>query len=229
MDVDGRVLGRRSFLGIMPLGIMALCMAPVRPAVGQVQCEPFIRNLVKAFDNQGRLWNASHLSKQDIDDLQYAFWEIRPATHQELVLVAAIEGFWDCTITNVRRKLADEYVRRKAGRPARYPDHPLLHLTRMGVPDTRGLMVFREQYIALLMELMNLSSATCADVLSKIETGRLFWGCQEIESLVKTRHPELSMEEVDDIFDACEAWLRLTGVKYYLYSTIVTRAMAMSA
>lgn len=69
------------------------------------------------------------------ENLSYAFATINPQSYDEFTFVATCG--WEAG-----REYADEYERRKNGRPPQLPDHPLFSLDWCLMPDTQRILVF---------------------------------------------------------------------------------------
>jgi hypothetical protein len=88
--------------------------------------------------------------------------------------------------------LADEYVRRRDQEPSRLFDHPLLELRTWGLPDTRRILIFREQCVALVQELVGVGPEKAKTILFAIYRGDMdeeyYW------SETQKFHPHLNKE-----------------------------------
>lgn len=99
-----------------------------------------------ALQEQGRLHDAPWYEWNE-ENLQYACSRIKPTTHVELAFLAAV------SIRCVSNQaVVDEYVRRRSAEPPLLFDHPVFELKSWGMPNTQGMLVFREQQLTLLRE-----------------------------------------------------------------------------
>lgn len=149
---------RRQFLGLVSAGIMM----PVLPGymsngsqAGRIDKAACLNALIDACVEDEMLWSSHddvyrwspEDTKNMAENLSYAFAAINPQSYDEFTFVTTCR--W-----NASREFADEYVRRKNGRTPQLPDHPLFSLHWCLMPDTRRILVFREQIESLFTVLM---------------------------------------------------------------------------
>jgi len=156
-----------------------------------------------------------------INNLTYAFKQIKPACHQDMAFVVA------CSMSFYSMKhVIDEYSRRKNGEQSKAPDHPVLALEKWGVPNTYRILIFKEQIHALFRELIVNTPPNIIrlwyDILNKTINCEDFY-----ELLTEKYRNQLSKDEVKII---CEALLYVTrgGCRPYTWcSAMASRADAL--
>ena len=143
-------LSRREFMtGVSAAGLFTMLPALKSGEVRHISeyKDEYIKALIKVLDEQ-----ASHdrysLSSKQIDNLVYAFGRINPTNHQEMAFVAA------CSMNfQALNHIVDEYVRRRDGKKSVLPDHPVLAIEKWAQPDTKRILIFTEQFEAVIGEL----------------------------------------------------------------------------
>jgi hypothetical protein len=152
-------MSRRGFIAACA-AIGVGCLPGSRHAsAGAAIVVPSLEHLREALDTQGGL-HGYPLSAENCDNLGYAYSVIVPQTHTEAALVVWAGSQYESVV-----QLIDEYVRRRSGQASRLFDHPVLALSDMCQPETRRILVFREQLKALCREL------TTRDVAERICRG----------------------------------------------------------
>jgi len=149
---------RRQFLRLASAG-MTMSVLPVSMGngsqAGRIDKTACLNALIAACVEDETRWSfhdgVYRWSPEDTrnmaENLSYAFATINPQSFDEFTFVATCRG-------NASREFADEYVRRKNGRIPQLPDHPLFSLDWCIMPDTKRILVFREQIESLLTVLM---------------------------------------------------------------------------
>ena len=97
-------------------------------------------------------------------NLKYAMNCIKPVKHQEFAFIVWC-GHRPEPVTN----WIDEYARRRAGEPSQLLDHPILDLTSWCVPESYRILVYREQFQALIKELTDVrDNARASEILTEM-------------------------------------------------------------
>jgi len=155
------------------------------------------------------------------ENLQYAYSRIRPTTHFELAFLVSVIL---CGVSS--QEAVDEYVRRRSGEPPLLFDHPVFELKRWGMPDTHGVLVFREQRLALLQEVCDCDRTDSSVYIQQILTlGRS--KRESLRDIAARRCPgALSPEDVD-LIETSISYYAKYRMFYAFCSTMAVRTEAI--
>lgn len=179
-----------------------------------------IQALINVIDDLYRSHDCGMDERQKAN-LRYAFSKIEPSNHLEETIAVA------CGVSCMTElDVVDDYVRRKNEEAPQLPDHPVFALAAWAVPDTRRLLVFREQVEALLGELTGTSLREGRELCKKI----LKPGIEKSEliAMLSDKYREMDPREIGAICDAALFYAPYT-ISYQWCSTIVDRAHALLA
>ena len=158
----------------------------------------------------------SRMDEREKANMSYAFSKIEPSNHLEEAIAVA------CGVSCMTELgVVDDYVKRKNGEAPQLPDHPVFALKAWAVPDTRRLLIFREQVEALLGELTGTSlregRALCKKLLKPgIEK-------HELSAMLRDTYREMNPRDIGMICDAALFYAPYT-ISYQWCSTIIDRA-----
>jgi hypothetical protein len=115
-----------------------------------------LERLITALSHQCSV-NDAPLHQDELQAMTYAYNQIKPQNHLEyaVVIVCASRYLYDTG-------LIDEYVQRKNGNTPKLFHHHVFDLEKRGMPNTYGLLLFKEQAIAFLQELTSSNSSKAA-------------------------------------------------------------------
>lgn len=147
-------IARRKFIAI--LGTLGLGALLPKTARAKEQVPEYYPHLVTVLEQQNKLYlpgmSGWGLSRTEKENLAYACERIKPSNHAELAFIVAVGPRWERN-----NDLIDEYARRRAGQASRLPEYALPKFDAWALPDTYGIPVYREQLVALLSELTDMS------------------------------------------------------------------------
>lgn len=211
MSEMSRVKRRQFLAGVASAGIMTCLPAWGRESVSHTTTNKKV--LIDILISQTRESNREYdmeTSRDEIDGIIYAVETIAPMTHNELALVIN----WS---RGMRFKpLVDEYVNRKGGRKSDLPFHPVFRLEEYAMPETYGILAYKEQIESLFFELFTCTSTDCRQLYYKLlqssiprESHRfdmnVFW-----DLLSEKYRKSLSIGEADTIYAALQIYGYLT-------------------
>ncbi len=219
-------MNRRNFLNLFS-GLTATgfagCLHPgsAQAAVQGLDPNRLFAALVTGMQDQDLRWNCSARPEQ-LDNLRYAVTKIEPQTHQEVAFVVSV-GVSCQQLSHV----VDEYVSRGRGGLISLPDHPLLALENWCVPDTRRLLVFREQMDSLFMELTDRWMHECRQLWHGVRARRI--SVDEFhEQLCEPHRSRLTVGETKMLYESIHLFLHV-GIRPYAWcSTISERAIRLA-
>lgn len=157
------------------------------------------------------------MSLQEEDNLRYAFTGIKPSTHIEWTIVTY------CGLKFQSMKpIVDEYQSRKAGLSLQLPDHPILELTEWGLPDTRRLLIFSEQLLSLISEILGLPPAKAHEFRKSVLLQRVDF-TKFTEQLDQKYRDRLSENETRIIYEALNYYAPI-AIPYIVCSYLVCQS-----
>jgi len=171
--------------------------------------------LITAISHQCAI-NDAPLSEDDIEAMTYAYNEINPQNHLEYTVVTA------CSTKYVQEiGLIDEYIRRKNGKRPELFYHPVFDLEKRCLPNTYGLLLFKDQALCLLQELTSTNSAKAAAFYWELVKGKFSF--DDFVMAVNNAHKEgLGINGMQDMYDFIYTYSPY--IPYSWHSTIVSRA-----
>jgi len=217
-----KVISRRSFIsrlsvfGLIPF----LPLGSVNASKDTVKKDDYLNALIQVISEQASNVDCD-VSSREVRNLTYAFAQVNPTSHHDMVMVVAFGSF--CFEAD---ELVDEYVRRRSGDESLLPDHPVMDIGKMGMPDTKRMPIFREQIDALFRELTNRSGPYCCELRRRLGAGKL-WADEFASLLSKRYREELKDEEIQEIYDAMKFFNISCSSPYTWCSTMATRASAL--
>lgn len=219
---ENKAISRRSFIsrlsafGLIPF----LPLGSINTPKDTANKEEYLNALIRVISEQASNVDCD-VSNREIRNLTYALDQINPTSHHEMVMVVAFGSF--CFEAD---ELVDEYARRRRGDKSLLPDHPVMDLEKMGMPDTKRMPIFREQIDTLFRELTNRSGVYSCELRRRLGAGKL--GADEFASLLSKRYrAELNDEEIQEIYDAMRFFNISCSSPYTWCSTMATRASAL--
>lgn len=151
-----------------------------------------LENLKRALCDQDRRW-AGYTDPEQIENLIYAYHAVKPWTFTETALVV-----WAGSQFQSAAPIIDEYCRRRRKEPPQLFDHPVLALTDWRQPQTRRILVFREQLERLALELTGRDIAR--DIYQSVVAGREYNFEKFCKQLRPTYKDVLSGEEKKELY-----------------------------
>lgn len=157
------------------------------------------------------------ISRQQFLNFNYAYYNLRPTSHVEMAIIVCL------SIRPIPIMMfVDEYVMRRDTGVAFFPDHYVFGIEPISMPDTKRIIIFKEQIVALYRELSGMS-------LSKRETMERGFRRNEInieifyDNLSKYYKSIFSDNDVHAIYHAIEFYYKF-GFRPYVYcSTVASR------
>lgn len=218
-------ISRNQFMKSL-LGTGVITLLPFsRNSEAKISTKDQINSLIKVINEQGR-YNDYKMWQTEINNLTYAFENIRPTTHQELAFVVAC-GSQIMPYTHI----VDEYIRRKKGYVSQLPDHPILTLNAYCVPDTQRILVFKEQILALLRELSGWGNQRVNELLYNLgkpgDSDILFNKDNFISFLNEKYRRQFSSNEIDIIHKILNYYVP-HRISYFSCSTMASRGTQLA-
>lgn len=153
-------------------------------------------------------------------NLIYAFEKIKPVNHlEETIAVACAMSMQPVC------KIVDEYARRRKGEAPRLPAHPVTMLKAWGVPNTYGMLIFREQIDALLAGIIGLHLGAGQYFRYRIICGEIKKA--DFVSKIREKYPCSNRDDIIAVYDAVLYYAPM-GRPYIWCSSMVDRADALS-
>lgn len=119
--------------------------------------------LWQEINNQALLFSDTPCQNQ-FSNLEYALSHVQPCGHQEYCFAV-----WCGTQSEPANRFVDEYINRRSGKPSQQADHTVFNLSRWCVPESFQLLVYWEQFQALMKELSTVGScAKASKILAEI-------------------------------------------------------------
>ena len=186
----------------------------------------FFSGLLRVLDEQGALCTCTRFTDSERGFLTDQFLKMAPSTHLESAIFASVAAGAHAASWLMSRKvdIIDEYVRRKKGRRPLMPDHSLLSLTYLGMPQTYRMLVFREQVTKLIEKLTGLPSHKCDRIRKDLLEGRNSVNSARFRALVSPDYKHLTDMDYEVIDWNVNAYIWCFGPSYVWASTMVTRA-----
>ena len=174
-----------------------------------------LERLIAAISHQCAI-NDAPLSEEDIQAMTYAYNKIKPQSHLEYTIVTAYS-----TNYVYEGGLIDEYLRRKTGKPPEFFYHPVLDLEKRCLPNTYGLLFFRDQSLCLLQELTSTNAAKATAYYLELIRGKFHF--VDFVKVVNDDYKEQfginGLQDMYDFIHTCSPF-----IPYSWHSTIVSRA-----
>jgi hypothetical protein len=176
--------------------------------------DPLAR-LISAYSHQCAL-NDAPWAEEDAQTMRYAYNRINPQNHLEYAVVTA------CAAQYVHEKgLIDENVRRKNGETPELFYHPVMDLEKRCIPNSYGLLFFRDQGICLLQELTDTIMSTAAAYWWELIKWK--FNLDDFVKIVNDKYKEdLGTKGLQDMYNFIYAYSLFNP--YSFHSTIVSRA-----
>jgi len=152
-------------------------------------------------------------------NLIYAFEKIKPTNHLEETIVVACAMSMQ-SVYNI----VDEYVRRRKGEAPRLPAHSAMLLKGWGVPDTYGILLFREQISALLAEVTGASLGYGKELCLEMTMGCI--NTRDFRSELAEEYREFNGDQIMAVYDAV-LFYAPAARPYVWCSAMVSRADAL--
>ncbi len=213
------MIDRRKFL-ISAAFAASGALMPLKAVKAAVTGNDALERITAAMNENISLNNCTPLDEDDLHALAYAYRTIRPVSHVEHAVVVA------CGRASILQwGITDEYVRRKKGEEPEFFNHPILHLKKLGVPDTQGLFIFKEQVDWFLAEIISEKDAFNLNdgilLRKKIGMGKMCFA--EFYNYIHPRYRAyMSDQDVYDLLDLLRSYLWCDV--YICCSAIVARA-----
>lgn len=179
-------------------------------------------------DRLGAAW-AAHIQLQgqepegdEVERMLYGAQKIKPETHAELAIVV-----WSGLLSpEITHPYIDEYCRRRLGDNPLLPYHPVLDSQLWYLPNTKGLILYKEQRAALVRELCGLvlSDSEVAIKLEKIDCGDESF--DNFTSTIRDTYKELLDSEKVILFKVIKESAGVT-LSYSYCSTLADQAGVM--
>jgi hypothetical protein len=174
-----------------------------------------LERLIAAISHQCAI-NDAPLSDGDIQAMTYAYDKIKPQNHLEYTVVTA------CSTKYVHDiGLTDEYVRRKDGKAPKLFYHPAFDLEKRCMPNTHGLLLFRDQALCLLQELTSTNTAKGTAYYWELIKGKFSFD-DFVKAVNNEYKEELGINGMQDMYDFIYSYSPY--IPYSWHSTIVSRA-----
>lgn len=179
----------------------------------------YLASIIQVMKEEGARYNCL-MPIEQINNLAYAFNKIKPALHEEMAFVVAC-----CMAPHSLKYAVDEYSRRKNGKQSKGPDHPILALEEWCVPNTRRILIFKEQMQALWGEVTNRPPLSMMRLWQEVNNKTI--GLNDFHELLTEKYRnQLSKDEVKIIYEAIS--YIPSGFRPYTWcATIVSRADAL--
>lgn len=211
-------ISRRNFIGGCA-GIGAALLYKGSLAISKSETPvPSLGKLMQSLAAQGSLHGVS-MTQEEIDNLNYAYRVVKPATHTEAAFVV-----WAGSQLQSVTSLVDEYCRRRNSEPSQMFDHSTMKLKGWCRPDTHRILVYKEQFEALSQEL------TGRDVAYNIYQGEFDSTRYSFDrfciDLKQEYKDSLNQDEIDGLYRHIKQMYRLTR-PYSFCSTVAERALAV--
>jgi len=160
--------------------------------------------------------NDAPLSEEDIEAMTYAYNKIDPQNHQEYAVVTAFSTKYVQEIG-----LIDEYIRRKDGKAPKLFYHPVFDMKKRCMPNTYGLLLFRDHAICLLQDLAYINAAKATAYYWELVKGKFSF--DDFAKVVIAEYKEgLGVNGMQDMYDFIYNYSPC--IPYSWHSTIVSRA-----
>ncbi len=174
-----------------------------------------LERLIAAISHQCAI-NDTLLTEEDIQAMTYAFNKIKPQNHVEYAVVTACASRY---LYNTG--LIDEYVRRKNGNTPELFYHPVFDLEKRCLPNTYGILFFRDQAICILQELTSTVTTKATAYWSELIKWKL--GFDDFVKVVIDKYKkELGAKGLQDTYNFIRTCSPYTP--YFWNSNIVSKA-----
>ena len=162
--------------------------------------DAFLTRLLRILDNQGALWNCLPFTVRQQGFLTEQFTKMAPSTHIEAAIFAAIaEQAHSPHRKKMQTEIVEEYVRRRKGDRPLMPDHPILSLEGLGMPETYRLLIFREQVTKLIETLTHLPSDKSDRLRKDLMARRINVTSAQFKELASLDYKDLTDKDYDVI------------------------------
>jgi len=171
--------------------------------------------LITAISHQCAI-NDAPLSEDDIEAMIYAYNEIKLQNHLEYTVVTAFSTKYVQEIG-----LVDEYIRRENGKKPELFYYPVFDLEKRCLPNTYGLLLFKDQALCLLQEITSTGSAKAAAYYWELAKGKFSF--DDFVTVVNDKYKEeFGLNGLQDMYDFIYTYSPF--IPYSWHSTIVSRA-----
>jgi len=212
MAVKNNLVDRRQFLK----GSFAVVFCAVAPVSLVSRTDGDALNLIIEEIRKQDLLHGYQTDDKDIFYLKKAYNQIMPQNHLEYAVTIACGRQYACDLG-----IIDEYLQRKIGRKGELYNHKLLELNKWCVPKTYGLLIFKEQELCLLQELISTGRTKAVELQKGFGPKRLSFVdfYNEVDDEIKTK---LGVQVIYDIFHYILSYS--VSMPYYWCSNIIMRA-----
>jgi len=160
--------------------------------------------------------NDTALTDDDVKAMIYSFNKINPRNHLEYAIVTACAS--KCLYDS---GLIDEYVRRKNGKAPKFFYHPVFDLETRCLPNTHGVLFFRDQAVCVLSEITSANTVTATEHWSALMKWELSF--YDFIKIVNDKYKkELGSPGLQSMYNfilTCSPY-----IPYFWNSTIVSKA-----